>query len=53
MEVKEKSLQEEIMDTLLERLFGKELTKNPPKTLEEEEREQRVHLVFEKMGWVE
>ena len=55
--IQEKSLQEEIGEmTPEERMsfvhfVGKELTKNPPKTLEEEEREQRVHLVFEKMGW--
>ena len=57
MEVKEKSLQEEITRMTPEErksflhFFGRELTKNPPKTLEEEETERRVRLVFEKMGW--
>ena len=58
MEVKEKSSWEEEVKEMTheEKLsflhfVGRELTKNPPKTLEEEEREQRVHLVFEKMGW--
>jgi len=57
MEVKEKSSWEEEITRMTpeERnvfwiLFG-ELTKNPPKTLEEEETERRVRLVFEKMGW--
>ena len=30
---------------------GRELTKNPPKTLEEKETERRVRLVFEKWDW--
>ena len=30
---------------------GRELTKNPPKTLEEKETERRVRLVFEMWDW--
>ena len=56
MEVKEKSLQEEITRMTPEErksflhFFGRELTKNPPKTLEEEETERRVRLVFGMCG---
>jgi len=53
--IQEKSLQEEIGEmTPEERMsflhfVGKELTKNPPNTLEEKETERRVRLVFKKM----
>jgi hypothetical protein len=58
MEVKEKSSWEEEVKEMTpeERLsflhfVGRELTKNPPKTLEEKETERRVRLVFEKWDW--
>ena len=56
MEVKEKSSWEEEVKEMTheEKLsflhfVGRELTKNPPKTLEEKETERRVRLVFKKM----
>ena len=58
MEVKEKSSWEEEVKEMTpeERLsflhfVGRELTKNPPKTLEEKETERRVRLVFEMWDW--
>ena len=58
MEVKEKSSWEEEITRMTpeERksflhFFGRELTKNPPKTLEEKETERRVRLVFEMWDW--
>ena len=33
------------------KFVGRELTKNPPTTLEEEETEQRVRFIFEKFDW--
>ena len=58
MEIKEKSSwEEEIKDMTpaekksFVKFVGRELTKNPPTTLEEEETEQRVRFIFEKFGW--